>query len=147
MSEREQTPAEPPSEDLAPVAGESRLPGEHRGGFSRLPTGPLGITEMTAPPEPEAAPPTDSWATPAPPLRSALSGWALGVAILGLVVSFFVGWAFPLGLIAIVVAAMALRRLVEDRAMAIWAICLAAASVVFSAGWLVFAAYSASLFS
>jgi len=140
-------PAERSSGDLAPVVGESLLPGEHRGGFSRLPTGPLGITEMSAPLEPSEAPSTDSWAMPTPPLRSALSGWALGIAILGLVVSFFVGWTFPLGLIAIVTAVMALRRPIEDRAMGIWAICIAAASVVYSAGWLVFAAYSASLFS
>ncbi|MDZ8274714.1 hypothetical protein R2Q81_02010 [Microbacterium aquimaris] len=147
MTGEEDPPVEQPSDDLAPVAGESRMPGEHRGGFSRLPTGPLGITGMTAPPEPSVAPSTDVWSTPAPRLRSVLSGWALGIAILGLVVSFFVGWAFPLGLVAIVVAVMALRRLVEDRAMAIWAICIASASVIYSVGWLVFAAYSASLFS
>ena len=138
---------DPQAEDLAPVSGESRMPGEHRGGFSRLPTGPLGITEMSAPTDPSEAPSTDSWAMPAPPLRSAFAAWALGIAIAGLLASFFVGWAFPLGLIAIVVSVMALRRPTEDRAMAVWAICIASGSVVYSAGWLVFAAYSANLFS
>ncbi|HBS74632.1 MAG TPA: hypothetical protein DEB55_09615, partial [Microbacterium sp.] len=55
---------DPQGQDLAPVSGESRMPGEHRGGFSRLPTGPLGITEMSAPTDPSEAPSTDSWAMP-----------------------------------------------------------------------------------
>ena len=69
-----------------------------------------------------------------------LGPWALTLALLGLVVSFFVGWGFPLGLAAVVVAILSLRRPWESRAVAIWALVLGALSVVYSAGWLFYAA-------
>ncbi|WP_052226237.1 hypothetical protein [Microbacterium mangrovi] len=72
--------------------------------------------------------------------RARLASWALGIAIVGLGVSFFVGWGFPLGLAAIVVAIVALRRPWESRFVAIWALALGVLSVIYSAGWLVFAA-------
>ncbi|HKT56365.1 MAG TPA: hypothetical protein VJR25_06300 [Microbacterium sp.] len=72
--------------------------------------------------------------------RTRLAVWALVLALLGLVVSFFVGWGFPLGLAAIVVAIVALRRPWESRVVAVWALVLGVLSVVYSAGWLIYAA-------
>jgi hypothetical protein len=72
--------------------------------------------------------------------RAHLASWALGIALVGLIVSFFVGWGFPIGLTGIVIAIFALRRPWERRAVAVWALVLAALSVVYSAGWLVYAA-------
>lgn len=72
--------------------------------------------------------------------RARLASWALGIALIGLVGSFFVGWGFPVGLAAIVVAVIALRRPWESRSVAVWALVLGVLSVVYSAGWLVYAA-------
>lgn len=143
---------EPPSPDVALADEASPLPGAHRGGFHRLPTAPVGITEQIAPREPgtESGPTptvTAQWlmASPAPPRRG-LAAWALVFALLGLVVSLFVGFGFPLGLVAIVAGLLALRRALESTALAWWAIGLAALSLVYSAGWLYFAATQTNLF-
>ncbi|GAA3763927.1 hypothetical protein GCM10022240_15380 [Microbacterium kribbense] len=125
------------------------LPGEHRGGFGRLPTAPVDVPPTTAGPdehvdlladaqwlEPEPARPHRGWA-----------GWALGLAIVGLVVSFFVGWGFPLGLVAIVTASVGLRRPLESRVVAGWALALGILSVLYSAGWLLWTANHGGLFS
>ena len=61
---------------------------------------------------------------------------ALTVAIVGLVLSLVVGWAFPVGVVAMVLAIRALRRPGESRGVAVWALCLSILSLVYSAGWL-----------
>ncbi|MDE0545433.1 hypothetical protein [Microbacterium sp. C7(2022)] len=127
----------------------STLPGAHRGGFTRLPTAPTPITSQSAPKEPgtDTDPtPVAQWLMPAeaPPYRG-LAGWALGFAIIGLVVSLFVGWGFPIGLVAIVSAIIALFRPLESRAIAVWAIVLGSVSVIYSAGWLIYAANVANI--
>lgn len=83
--------------------------------------------------DPAAAP------TAAPDLDRGFAGWALAFAIVGLVVSFFVGWGFVIGVVAIVLGIMALRHPRDSRAVAVWAIVLATLSLVYSAGWLIFA--------
>lgn len=135
----------PPSPDLGAVEAESVLPGGHRGGFQRLPTGPIGVTSQSAPRDPDGAP-VPQWAMPEPaaPQRG-LSAWALGFSIVGLVVSLFVGWGFPLGLAGIVAGILALRRPIESRAVAVWAIVLGGVSILYSAGWLLLAAARADL--
>lgn len=136
---------EAPSPDVAPVEAESAIPGRHRGGFERWPTAPVGITPVTTAPDLDAP---VLWA-PAEPTRPSrgVAAWALGFAILALIVSFFVGWGFPLGLVAIVTAIIALRRPLESRGVAVWALVLGAVSVLYSAGWLAFAASRADLFA
>ena len=127
---------------------ESVLPGAHRGGFQRLPTAPLPITSESAPHDPdgEQPQPVMQWIMPEPaPLARGLAGWALAFAILALIASLFVGWGFPLGLVAIVAAILALRRPLESRAVAVWALVLGAASIIYSAGWLLFAGTIAGL--
>ncbi|MDL9979081.1 hypothetical protein [Microbacterium candidum] len=131
----------PPASDLAPTMDAASLPGAHRGGFSRELTGPVGVTIQSAPIEPGTEDALDytpaEWAQPSPRVRFA--AWALGFAIVGLLVSFLVGWGFLLGIVGIIAGVVSLRR-DEARAMAIWAIVLAAVSILYSAGWLVFAA-------
>lgn len=129
---------EPPTSDVSPVTGDGRLPGAHRGGFARLPTEPIGITLQSAPGEPGTEPVVQWGASPSPP-RGFAAG-ALIFAVLGLVVALFVGWGFPLGIVAIVLAVVALRRPLESRGLAVWAIVLGAVSIVYSIGWLVYAA-------
>jgi len=63
----------------------------------------------------------------------------LTVALLALVVAMFVGWGFPIGLVAIITAIIALRRPLESRTAAVWALVLGAVSLLYSAGWLLFA--------
>jgi hypothetical protein len=132
------TAIEPPSADVAPVAAESALPGAHRGGFERWPTAPVGVTPTVTAPDLDAP---VLWAPVAaePPSRG-MSAWALTFGVIALLVSMFVGWGFPLGLVAIVTAIIALRRPIESRAVAVWALVLGAVSVLYSAGWLIFAA-------
>ncbi|WP_345801587.1 hypothetical protein AAIB33_00365 [Microbacterium sp. AZCO] len=140
------TPLGPATPELGPVSSESVLPGGHRGGFQRLPTGPVEITSQSAPAEPDGEQPEILWAMPEPqaPQRG-VGAWALVFSILGLVVSLFVGWGFPLGLAGIVAGILALRRPLESRAVAVWAIALGGLSLLYSAGWLLFAATSAGL--
>ncbi|WP_292833335.1 hypothetical protein [Microbacterium sp.] len=64
------------------------------------------------------------------------AGWALTFAILGLIVSFFVGWGFPIGLIGAGLAIVALRRPWESRSAAVWGLCLSVLSLVYSSAWL-----------
>ena len=69
--------------------------------------------------------------------RSRSPGWSF---------SLFVGWGFPIGLVGVVSAILALRRPLESRAVAVWALVLGIVSVLYSAGWLLFAASRANLF-
>jgi hypothetical protein len=141
---------EPPSPDVTLAAEASPLPGAHRGGFLRLPTAPVAVTTQSAPAEPgtEEDVLTSTAGFLLPEIeqpRRWVSGWALGCAVAGLVMSLFVGWGFPLGIIAIATAIVALRRPLESSAVAVWAIVLGAVSILYSAGWLVLAAYQANI--
>jgi hypothetical protein len=139
------TAIEPPSPDVAPVEAESALPGTHRGGFERWPTAPIGVTPIVTAPDLDAP---LRWAPAAPEAPSrGMAAWALTFGVLALVVAMFVGWGFPLGIVAIVTAIIALRRPLESRAVAVWALVLGAVSVLYSAGWLVFAATRTDLFA
>jgi len=144
------TPA-PRSEPVPPAAAasETALPGAHRGGFQRLPTAPLPITSVSAPHDPdgEQPQPVMQWIMPEPARPSrGLAGWALAFAIVALIASLFVGWGFPLGIVAIVTAILALLRPLESVPVAVWAIALGAVSIVYSAGWLAFAGFTTGLF-
>ena len=74
-----------------------------------------------------------------------LAGWALASSVVGLIVSLFVGWGFPIGLVGVVTAILALRRPLESRAVAVWALVVGVVSILYSAGWLLFAAAQASI--
>lgn len=131
---------EPPSPDVAPVSEGTALPGEHRGGFARLPTAPVEITSQLVEPSQAPLPPVE-WMLPDPPApQRGLAAWALMFAVAGLVVSLFVGWGFPIGIVGIVTAILALRRPLESRGVAVWALVLGIVSVLYSAGWLLWAA-------
>lgn len=136
-----------PSDDVAPAPLSAPLPGEHRGGFQReftQPTPLLHIPEPDGRIEPVAPEPRVEWA-PAPEVLPRSGAWSLALAIIALVLSLFVGWAFPLGIAAVVMAVLALRRPWERRGVAVWALGLAALSILYSAGWLVWAAAQAGL--
>jgi hypothetical protein len=152
LPEREASDAPDPSNpwpQVDIVTAAFALPGAHRGGFTRLPTAPTPITSQSAPREPgtDTDPtPVAQWLMPeeSPPYRG-LAGWALGFAVIGLLVSMFVGWGFPIGLVAIISAIVALFRPLESRAMSIWALVLGTVSVLYSAGWLYYAAQVANI--
>lgn len=136
---------ESPSPDVTLADEASPLPGVHRGGFLRLPTAPVTVTTQSAPAEPgteeEPGTSTAQWLMPEPePQHRGLAAWALAFSIAGLLVSLFVGWGFPIGLVGIISAILALRRPLESRAVAVWAIVIGAASLLYSAGWLLYAA-------
>ncbi|MCH6231788.1 hypothetical protein MK786_13640 [Microbacterium sp. CFH 31415] len=141
-----QPAVEPPSPDVSLADEASPLPGAHRGGFLRLPTAPVDVTSQSAPPEPGTEEPAAQWLMPPtdPPHRG-FAGWALASSIAGLVVSLFVGWGFPIGLVGVVTAILALRRPLESRPVAIWALVLGVVSILYSAGWLFYAAAQASI--
>jgi hypothetical protein len=122
---------EAPSDDVAAVPAASRIPGAPHAGYATLPTAPV-VTLATGPVEGDVAE-IDGVSGP----RPVVAPWALGLAIVALLASFFLGWMLPLGLAAVVTAIVALRRPIESRPLALWALVLGALSLVYSAGWLV----------
>jgi hypothetical protein len=89
---------------------------------------------------------TSEWApVEAPRPRAVVAPWALGLAIVSLLASFVVGWMLPIGLVAIVVAAVGMRRPVEPRGVLVWALVLGIVSTLYSAGWLLWAAWTMGL--
>ena len=133
-----QASTEAPSEDVA-TAETSALPGEHRGGFHREFTEPVPITASVH------VEPDVQWA-PAPERLPRSAPWALTFGILGLIVSFLVGWGFLIGFVGAGLAIAALRRPWESRPLAVWALCLSTLSVLYSAGWLWWASTQGPLF-
>ncbi|WP_454117360.1 hypothetical protein [Microbacterium lacticum] len=129
------------SHDVA-AANSASLPGEHRGGFQRELTEPVPITATVAH---EAEWTSASAATSAETLPRS-GAWALVFGILGLGVSFLVGWGFLIGLVGAGLAIAALRRPWESRQLAVWALCLSLLSVVYSSGWLWWASTQGTLF-
>lgn len=140
--------------DLASAASPApRVPGSTREGFQRFPTGMMDLPAGAAVARadelssgvPTWAGPAGSPATPAP--YRGVTGWGLVFAIVGLLASFVVGWGFPISLVGLVTGAIALRRPAESRPLAGWSIALGITGLVYSAGWLLFAALSADFFA
>jgi len=139
------TPAariERPSDEVEHPGGPARLPGARRDGYTRLPTGPVGIEpvvvtgpDIDAPEETEWEPSTGTVSID----DTRLAPWALVAAIVALGASFFVGWGIPVAVVAVIAAIMSLRRPVENRAIARWALVLGLCATVYSLGWLVWA--------
>ncbi|CAH0228530.1 hypothetical protein SRABI76_02691 [Microbacterium oxydans] len=137
------TSIDQPSGEVEHPAGAARLPGARREGYSKLPTGPVGIEpvvatgpDIDAADEPEWVPSTGA----APVDDTRLAPWALLAAIVALGASFFVGWGIPVAIVAVIAAVMSLRRPVESRAIARWALVLGLVATLYSAGWLIWAA-------
>lgn len=118
----------------------ARLPGARRE-YTKFPTAPVDMPQLPG------LHPDYEWAPePAPtPQHGFLSPWALVFSAVALVVSLFVGWGFPLALGGIVTGIIALRRPLENRPAAIWAIVLGGVSLLYSGGWLLWAATQANL--
>jgi hypothetical protein len=147
----ERTPPLPPTRLDTPSgeveghpAGAARLPGARRDGYTKLPTGPVGIEPVVASGPVADAPASDEeWApsvTEMIPVDDArLAPWALLAAIVALGTSFFVGWGIPVAIVAVIAAIMSLRRPVESRAIGRWALVLGLCATVYSLGWLVWA--------
>ncbi|MFT4306483.1 MAG: hypothetical protein QM604_06295 [Microbacterium sp.] len=125
---------EPPSPEVALPDVAAVLPGEHRGGFTTPPTAPVETTALEAHGwQPDVGAPV---AAPAVPWRPGV--YALVFAIAGLAASILVGWAFPLGVVGLALGVVAARRR-DQRTTGVWAVVLAATSLVYSAGWLAYA--------
>lgn len=69
-----------------------------------------------------------------------LAPWALFAAIVALATSMFVGWGIPVAVIAVIAAIMSLRRPIESRGVALWALVLGLFATLCSTGWLIWAA-------
>lgn len=136
----------PPSPDVELGGGDSALPGTHKGGFQRLPTAPVDVPPTDAgPSEDLEGLPDAEWVEPEPS-RHSMSGWALGLAIIALGASFFVGWTFPLGIAGVIVSILALRRPWDSSVVAGWALALSIVSILYSAGWLLWVGNQQQLF-
>ncbi|WP_337004424.1 MULTISPECIES: hypothetical protein [unclassified Microbacterium] len=133
---------EPPSGEVEHPAGNARLPGARRDGYSKLPTGPVGIEPVMVSGPDIDAPDDTGWepsTDPTPIDDTRLAPWALLAAIVALGASFFVGWGIPVAIVAVIASIMSLRRPVENRAIARWALVLSLCATVYSLGWLVWA--------
>lgn len=117
----------------------STLPGAPKG-YGISPTAPVPFPLTNSDPQTVAAdwePSTAPVATPVDDAR--LAPWALLAAVVALVTSMFVGWGIPVAIVAVIAAIMSLRRPMESRAMALWALVLGLCATLFSAGWLIWA--------
>lgn len=131
---------EEPSGEVEHPARPARLPGARRDGYSSLPTGPVGIEPVVAHgPQHDDATEWEPAAPPEPVDDVRLAPWALLAAIVALGASFFVGWVIPVAIVAVISAIMSLRRPVESRAIAVWALVLGLLATLYSVGWLVWA--------
>lgn len=134
---------EGPSGEVERPAGAARLPGARRDGYTKLPTGPVGIEPVVATgPHLEDDDSAEEWSpsdTPAHVDDTRLAPWALMAAIVALCASFFVAWGLPVAIVAVISAIMSLRRPLENHAMARWALVLGLAATAYSLGWLVWA--------
>ncbi|WP_217183007.1 hypothetical protein [Streptomyces sp. AC495_CC817] len=135
---------ERPSGEVERPVGSARLPGARRDGYTKLPTGPVGIEPVVVSgPQVDAVGDVDPGWEPSDGTPSAddtrLAPWALFAAVVALITSFFVSWGLPIAVIAVIAAIMSLRRPVESRAVARWALVLGLAATVYSLGWLVWA--------
>lgn len=127
--------------DLEHPASAARVPGARRAEYSSFPTGPVGIEPViTSGPDIDTG--GDRWepgSAGSPTDTTRLAPWALFAAIVALGASFFVGWGIPLAVIAVVVAIMSLRRPIENREIANWALVLGLCATLYSLGWLIWA--------
>lgn len=144
-SRRRQPRFEEPSAEVERPVGTARMPGAPRESYTKMPTGPVGVEPVVASgPSDTAGMPAVQWApyeAGADEEDSArLAPWALVAAIVALCASFFVGWGIPLAIVAVVAAIMSLRRPMENRAVARWALVLGVAATIYSLGWLIWAA-------
>ena len=128
---------EGPTPEVEKPGGAASLPGAPKG-YGKLPTGPVPTDATTA-----AGPETGEFVphewTPAPADDGRLAPWALFAAIVALATSMFVGWGIPVAIVAVIAAIMSLRRPVESRSIAVWALVLGLCATLFSAGWLIWA--------
>lgn len=134
---------EEPSGEVERPAGTARLPGARREGYTKLPTGPVGIEPVVASgPHLEVEATTEQWEPTDAPAHiddTRLAPWALLASIVALCASFFVGWGIPVAIVGVIAAIMSLRRPLENHVMARWALVLGLAATAYSLGWLVWA--------
>jgi len=131
---------EGPTPEVERPEGTASLPGASKG-YDRLPTAPVPVEREIAPDADQFA--ASGWApsTEAEHTDDArLAPWALFAAIVALATSMFVGWGIPVAIVAVIAAIMTLRRPIENRAMAMWALVLGVFAALFSMGWLIWAA-------
>jgi len=76
--------------------------------------------------------------SPAPAVGTGRSTWSLVTGLLGLVISIFVGWGFPLSIAAIVLGFVARRREPQGRGRALTGIVTGFVGLLCSAGWLAY---------
>ena len=140
-----------PADAGAAATSAPRVPGSAGERFQRFPTGMMDLPPGTAVAGHDGpAAGAGVWTGPSagPAARpGGVAGWGLAFSMVGLLASFVVGWAFPVALVGLITGAVALRRPFENRSAAAWALGLGIAGLVYSAGWLTFAAMSADLFS
>lgn len=132
---------EQPTPEVARPDADAALPGGRKD-YGRLPTGPVPV-EQTARHADAEEQPVYEWAPTTDTLPvddTRLAPWALIAAIVALATSMFVGWGIPVAIISVIAAIMSLRRPVENREVAVWALVLGLFATLCSAGWLLWAA-------
>lgn len=139
-----------PTDPGAAASTAPRVPGSADERFQRFPTGmmdlPTGAPVAEADSNLSGPRPWTGEPVTVPVRPRGIAGWGLAFSIVGLLASFVVGWAFPVSVVGLLTGMMALRRPFENRSAAVWALVLGITGLVYSIGWLVFAATSADLF-
>ncbi|MDT0156424.1 hypothetical protein Q9R19_02175 [Microbacterium sp. ARD32] len=132
---------EGPTPEVERPEGGAALPGASKG-YGRLPTAPVPVDRTVEGPDAEQF--AGAWEPTAqsehgPADDAKLAPWALLAAIVALATSMFVGWGIPVAVVAVIAGIMSLRRPIESRAMATWALVLGLCATLFSSGWLIWA--------
>ncbi|MFT4135430.1 hypothetical protein [Microbacterium sp.] len=130
----------PRAAELEPAEAGAAGPDRAQAGAAQAAAVEVGAAGASEPQAPTAG----SDRVVGPPARPRRAAWALTFAVTALIMSLAVGWAMPVGILALVLAIVALRR-GESRGVAVWAVCLSLLSLVYSAGWLWWAAVQAGL--
>ncbi|WP_309064606.1 hypothetical protein [Microbacterium sp.] len=111
-------------------------------GYGTLPKDPVDIEPALSGPDADGEAFAAAWEPHEEPEAvddARLAPWALFAAIVALATSLFVGWGIPVAIVSVIAAIMSLRRPVESRAMARWALVLGIVATVYSSGWLIWA--------
>ena len=128
------------SGDLVHPEVSARIPGDTRRPLTRFPTDQIEVQSFVETGPELDAPIVGGEFAPGPLVKGTFAPWALALSILALAASFFVGWGIPIALLAVGFAFAALRRPIESRALAGWALVLGLLATVYSLGWLIWAA-------
>lgn len=128
QAQQPQQPQQPPY-GTSPSAPPAAWQGDHATYLQTVPTAVYQAPSQGGYPSYQQA------QAAAPATGTGRSTWSLVLGLIGLVISIFVGWGFPLSITAIVIGFIARRREPQGRGRALTGIVTGFVGLLCSAGW------------